>query len=182
MTNQELKPCPFCGPNESIVSLYLDDVAQRHRVGCGRCGASTGIHPRDTSETPAIAAWNKRQPAMPVGYITPAAVELLREGRFVSLCPTAIDKGLPVYLAPQPNPPESPDSCDAHRLVSTTGCDDQYLPDRSTESQDQEKNDRRWRKARTLPRSWYRDAFNRIAAEGATLDELIDAEMRRKLP
>ena len=40
----------------------------------------------------------------------------------------------------------------------------------------------RWRKARTLPRSWWRDAFNRIAAEGVTLDDLIDAETRRKLP
>lgn len=40
----------------------------------------------------------------------------------------------------------------------------------------------RWQKARTLPRSWWIAAFNRIAAEGVTLDELVDAEMRRKLP
>jgi len=34
----------------------------------------------------------------PIGYITPSAVNLLREGRFVSLCPTDIDGGLPVNL------------------------------------------------------------------------------------
>ena len=56
----ELLPCPFCGPGESVVSTYIDDVAQRYRVGCGRCGASTGIHPRDKTEAPAIEAWNRR--------------------------------------------------------------------------------------------------------------------------
>ena len=40
----------------------------------------------------------------------------------------------------------------------------------------------RWRKARDLPRSWWRDAFNRIQSEGATLDALIDAHTARKLP
>ncbi|NGR09343.1 DUF2283 domain-containing protein [bacterium SGD-2] len=40
----------------------------------------------------------------------------------------------------------------------------------------------RWQKASALPRSWWRDAFNRIAAEGVTLDDLIDVETRRKLP
>lgn len=55
-----LLPCPFCGPGESVVSLYFDDMSQRYRVGCGRCGASTGIHPRDKTEAPAIEAWNRR--------------------------------------------------------------------------------------------------------------------------
>lgn len=72
-TNNKLLPCPFCGPGESVVSLYFDDVAQRYRVGCGRCGASTGIHPRNTSETPAISAWNTRQPAMPADAMAAVA-------------------------------------------------------------------------------------------------------------
>lgn len=58
----ELKPCPFCGPGQSVVGLWHDDVSQRWRVGCGRCGCSTGISPRDKTETPAIKAWNTRAP------------------------------------------------------------------------------------------------------------------------
>lgn len=58
--NTELKPCPFCGPGESVVSLYFDDVAKRHRVGCGRCGASSGIHPRSRRSEHAVKAWNLR--------------------------------------------------------------------------------------------------------------------------
>lgn len=56
----ELLPCPFCGPGQSIVSLWHDDMTQRWRVGCGRCGASSGTSPRDKTEAPAIAAWNTR--------------------------------------------------------------------------------------------------------------------------
>lgn len=55
-----LKHCPFCGPGNSIASLWLDDVARRWRVGCGACGASTGIHPRDKTPRAAIEAWNRR--------------------------------------------------------------------------------------------------------------------------
>ncbi|MFA7667774.1 MAG: hypothetical protein WCX93_00310 [Burkholderiaceae bacterium] len=36
--------------------------------------------------------------AEPIGYITPAAIDLLREGRYVTLCPTSIDQGVPVFL------------------------------------------------------------------------------------
>lgn len=57
---EQLLPCPFCGPGQSVVSAWLDDVSNRWRVGCGRCGCSTGIHTRDESEAPAIAAWNRR--------------------------------------------------------------------------------------------------------------------------
>lgn len=57
---EALLPCPFCGPGQSHVDLWHDDVSKRWRVGCGRCGCSTGISPRDKTEAPAIAAWNKR--------------------------------------------------------------------------------------------------------------------------
>jgi hypothetical protein len=67
MDSVELLPCPFCGPGNSVVSLWLDDVAHRWRVGCGRCGCSTGIHPRDKTEAPAIAAWNTRAALAPAG-------------------------------------------------------------------------------------------------------------------
>lgn len=60
----ELKACPFCGEGNSIVSLWFDDVVKRWRVGCGRCGCSTGTSPRDKTEAPAIAAWNTRTPAL----------------------------------------------------------------------------------------------------------------------
>lgn len=62
MTDRLLS-CPFCGPGESMVSAYFDDLSNRWRVGCGRCGCSTGISPRDGTPDPAIAAWNKRAPA-----------------------------------------------------------------------------------------------------------------------
>lgn len=42
--------CPFCGPGNSIVEAYYDDVAHRYRVGCGRCGASSGTSPRATGD------------------------------------------------------------------------------------------------------------------------------------
>lgn len=56
----DLLPCPFCGPGESIVACCFDDVSNRYRVYCGGCGSSTGIHPTDRTEAPAISAWNRR--------------------------------------------------------------------------------------------------------------------------
>ena len=61
---EELKPCPHCGPGGSVVSVYFDDNSRRYRVGCGACGCATGIHPRDKTPAPAIAAWNRREPAV----------------------------------------------------------------------------------------------------------------------
>ena len=58
--NERLLSCPFCGPGQSMVDAYFDEMAKRYRVGCGRCGSSSGIHPRETGPEPAIAAWNKR--------------------------------------------------------------------------------------------------------------------------
>lgn len=60
MSEHDLKPCPFCGPGQSVISLWFDDVVQRFRVGCGRCGCSTGTDARDKTEAPAIKAWNTR--------------------------------------------------------------------------------------------------------------------------
>jgi len=40
----------------------------------------------------------------------------------------------------------------------------------------------RWRKAKKLPRGWYRDAFNEIQRGGRSLEEQIDAYRERKLP
>lgn len=73
--NCTLLPCPFCGPGQSQVDLWFDDVAKRYRVGCGRCGCSTGIDPRDKTEAPAIANWNKRAtpPADMEGAVEAAA-------------------------------------------------------------------------------------------------------------
>jgi Lar family restriction alleviation protein len=65
----KLLHCPFCGVGQSQVDLWFDDVARRYRVGCGRCGASTGTHPRDKGEAPAIAAWNTRDGAITAGKL-----------------------------------------------------------------------------------------------------------------
>ena len=61
--SEKLLPCPFCGPGNSCVDLWHDDVAKRWRVGCGACGCSTGTSPRDKTQAPAIEAWNRRTPA-----------------------------------------------------------------------------------------------------------------------
>ena len=58
-----LKPCPFCGAEESVYVGKDDEVddARPYTVCCdftlGGCGASTGY-----AETPkeAIAMWNRR--------------------------------------------------------------------------------------------------------------------------
>ncbi|MDO9068609.1 MAG: Lar family restriction alleviation protein, partial [Deltaproteobacteria bacterium] len=63
-TATELLPCPFCGPGQSMVDPWYDDVSKRWAVGCGRCGSSSGrsIH-ADGSKEAAIKSWNTRAPA-----------------------------------------------------------------------------------------------------------------------
>ena len=58
-TDEELKPCPFCGPGNSIPGLWFDDASNAYRVNCGRCGSGTGFKPRWT-EADAAEAWNTR--------------------------------------------------------------------------------------------------------------------------
>ena len=58
MTDQ-LKPCPFCGPGNSIPGLWFDDASNAYRVNCGRCGSGTGFKPHWT-EADAAEAWNTR--------------------------------------------------------------------------------------------------------------------------
>lgn len=53
----KLLPCPFCGGE---AESWFDDLSQRRRIACGPCGASSGVSPRDKSESPAVAAWNRR--------------------------------------------------------------------------------------------------------------------------
>lgn len=77
MRESELKACPFCGPGQSVVGLWHDDVAQRWRVGCGRCGCSTGISPSDKTEAPAIKAWNTRAPQWQAIESAPEKVRVL---------------------------------------------------------------------------------------------------------
>lgn len=56
-----LKPCPFCGPGNSVPGLWFDDTTNAYRVNCGACGSGTGFKPGWT-EAEAIAAWNRRAP------------------------------------------------------------------------------------------------------------------------
>lgn len=60
---EKLLPCPFCGPGNSMVDAYFDDLSKRWRVGCGRCGCSTGTHPKEKGPEPAIKSWNTRASA-----------------------------------------------------------------------------------------------------------------------
>ena len=53
MTDNELKPCPFCGNKEQDNFIILDS----ERVICGRCGA---IGPLGKTAEEAKAAWNMR--------------------------------------------------------------------------------------------------------------------------
>jgi ribosomal protein S27AE len=64
--SEPLLPCPFCGPGNSMVSTWFDDANKRWRVGCGRCGVSTGTTPRkeNDSEDVARARWNTRNPPL----------------------------------------------------------------------------------------------------------------------
>lgn len=60
-SREELLACPFCGPGNSMVDPWFDDVSSRWAVGCGRCGASSGrsVHAEGSKEA-AIKAWNTR--------------------------------------------------------------------------------------------------------------------------
>ena len=114
-----LLPCPFCGPGQSIVSLWFDDVSKRWRVGCGRCGCSTGTSPRDKTQAPAIAAWNTRAAPAPQGE--PVAW-MLRSGIHqldLTWVPSRTARWLsnggdvrPLYAAPVPQP-EGPQAREA---------------------------------------------------------------------
>ena len=72
MGERELKPCPFCGPGNSIPGLWFDDASNAYRVNCGRCGSGTGFKPRWT-EADAAEAWNTRalasRPAVAEGWV-----------------------------------------------------------------------------------------------------------------
>lgn len=57
-TDPRLKPCPFCGPGQSIVEVVENEYHQ-FQIACGRCGTHSGIRPdRDLSLT--IEYWNRR--------------------------------------------------------------------------------------------------------------------------
>lgn len=73
----ELLPCPFCGPGQSMVDPWFDDVGKRWAVGCGRCGSSSGrsVHAEGSKEA-AIASWNRRGYWSPI-ETAPHAVRVL---------------------------------------------------------------------------------------------------------
>lgn len=71
--NERLLSCPFCGPGNSQVDTWHDDVSKRWRVGCGRCGSSSGasVH-REGSKEAAIKSWNTRNGSPPVAETKPS--------------------------------------------------------------------------------------------------------------
>jgi len=54
---QELKVCPFCGGEASFTAIRRGTPRNLLYIACGDCLASTTVA---TSESQAIAAWNRR--------------------------------------------------------------------------------------------------------------------------
>lgn len=63
MDENNLKPCPFCGGEASIIQKSWDLFITGVRIECDECGASTGWTSgailRDVQKR-AIETWNKR--------------------------------------------------------------------------------------------------------------------------
>lgn len=55
VTNEQLKPCPFCG---APGSLYPESTGSYAQVMCSECPCEISLGP--SSEADAIAAWNRR--------------------------------------------------------------------------------------------------------------------------
>lgn len=59
MTNNELKPCPFCGGEASFEQHKMRDFdVMVYYVRCCRCGCSTS---RYVERSPAATMWNTRK-------------------------------------------------------------------------------------------------------------------------
>jgi len=54
--SKELKPCPLCSENSSIVSCY-QNIADNWTVSCGACGCSSGT---SKSRDNVVDHWNTR--------------------------------------------------------------------------------------------------------------------------
>jgi Lar family restriction alleviation protein len=76
-----LKPCPHCGINESIVDLYLQDTTSFWIIGCGRCGCHSGI---SKDKYKVVTSWNKRAPQKTIQR------DLSEEARDIGLKPDEV--------------------------------------------------------------------------------------------
>jgi len=56
-SNEELKPCPFCGKRSSCEARYVFGAPYPWAVFCRRCGT---WGPHGATERDAIKKWNKR--------------------------------------------------------------------------------------------------------------------------
>lgn len=54
----ELKPCPFCGGEASILVKDWDNRADEYKITCSLCGVMQKNYTFEKSD--AIAAWNRR--------------------------------------------------------------------------------------------------------------------------
>jgi len=54
----KLKPCPMCGPENSIVECYQDEYG-KWRVACGACGLHSGFR-ADNNVKLIKKHWNRR--------------------------------------------------------------------------------------------------------------------------
>lgn len=59
----ELKPCPFCGADESYQCSRSATVGAATAWRCSKCGANGPYVERDGSDAALIRAWNRRAPS-----------------------------------------------------------------------------------------------------------------------
>ena len=61
MSEEKLKPCPFCGGEAEleITGLYWDVNCKRWDVNCKRCLANVGAY-KCYNKKQAVEAWNRR--------------------------------------------------------------------------------------------------------------------------
>lgn len=65
MSNEELKPCPFCGSDAIEVFPHKEDSVIYWDASCGRCGAQTDYFSEERGgKEGAIEAWNTRYERM----------------------------------------------------------------------------------------------------------------------
>jgi len=59
MTDNELKPCPFCGGKPQFDECY-DNASKRYSITCFNCGIEMRRWESTEDKSKIIAAWNRR--------------------------------------------------------------------------------------------------------------------------
>lgn len=111
--SDELKPCPFCGSQETSIEVEIAELGRIARVQCEICGATQSgigvmVGPDDdvTLAESAIAAWNRRAAPLPdnaglsriaARQITAAVMQVIANAPEGEI-PEAVEIALPALL------------------------------------------------------------------------------------